>query len=140
MFILIVEAKSGPCTTGIAQIAVQPGTEFDYIVSMEDMTQGARFANYSVEFQRVGSPSWEVLVPPVHAGSPDELQARDRPDGHDPRDSHIGHKRIDLPVVPASGADAIRIKAVRLNCIAAFEEPVHVRSFSLHKKTVPWSE
>jgi hypothetical protein len=30
------------------------------------------------------------------------------------------------------------MKAVRLNCISAFEEPVHVKSFSLHKKTVPW--
>ena len=30
------------------------------------------------------------------------------------------------------------MKAVRLNCIEAFEEPVNVRSFSLHKKTVPW--
>jgi hypothetical protein len=137
----ITEAKSGPCAAGIAHIDVTPGTAFDYVVSMEDMTKGARFANYSVEFQRVGSPEWEVLVPPVQAGpAPDQLQARDRPDGHDPRDSHIGHKRIDLPVVATSGPDAVRIKAVRLNCIAAFEEPVFVRSFSLHKKTVPWSE
>ena len=65
-------------------------------------------------------------------------QLRDRPDGHDPRDSHIGHKRIDLPVVPTAGAGALRIKSVRLNCLGAFEEPVHVKSFSLHKKTVPW--
>ena len=56
----------------------------------------------------------------------------------DPRDAHIGHKRIDLPIVATSGVGAIRMKAVRLNCIEAFEEPVNVRSFSLHKKTVPW--
>ena len=132
----ITLAKSGSCAEGIATIEVAAGAEFDYVVSMEDMAMGARFANYSIEFQRVGSPKWEMLVPPVQPGNASQL--RDRPDGHDPRDSHIGHKRIDLPIVATSGAGAIRMKAVRLNCIEAFEEPVHVRSFSLHKKTVPW--
>lgn len=135
----IIEAQSGACKEGIAEITVDAGTEFDYVVSMEDLTKGARFANYSIEFQRVGSPKWETLVPAVGPPPPDN-QLGDRPDGHDPRDSHIGHKRIDLPVVPTSGAGALRIKAVRLNCLEAWEEPVFVRSFSLHKKTVPWSE
>ena len=62
----------------------------------------------------------------------------DRPDGNDPRDSHIGHKRIDLPEVRTAGAGALKIAKVRLNCLRAIEEPVHIRSFSLHKKTVPW--
>ena len=134
--VAIAPAKSGACAEGIVTLDVPAGSEFDYVVSAEDMVHGARFANYSVEFQRVGSPNWEVLVPAVQPAGPDQL--RDRPDGHDPRDSHIGHKRIDLPVVPTAGAGALRIKSVRLNCLGAFEEPVHVKSFSLHKKTVPW--
>jgi len=28
------------------------------------MVHGARFANYSIEYQLVGSSTWEVLVPP----------------------------------------------------------------------------
>lgn len=64
----------------------------------------------------------------------------DRPDGQDPRDSHIGHKRIDLPEVATRGAKALKIAKVRLNCIEAWEEPVYVRSFSVHKKSVPWEQ
>ena len=136
-----VTGISGKCTVGIASLTIPAGSVFDYIVSAEDMAKGARFANYSVEYQKEGSSTWEVLVPPCGpagcgAPSPDVTAGRlgDRPDGHDPRDSHIGHKRIDLPEVASTKG----IKAVRLNCLAAFEEPVFVKSFSIHKKTVPW--
>ena len=138
--VAVAPAVSGKCTTGIATLTVPDGAAFDYVVSAEDMTKGARFANYSIEYQRAGSSEWEVLVPPCPpkgcggSGAPDGGQLGDRPDGHDPRDSHIGHKRIDVPIVKTSSG----IKALRLNCIAAFEEPVHVKSFSIHKKTVPW--
>ena len=113
------------------------------------MSFGQRFANYSVEYT-VDGKTWETLVPPGASDTgppPDEqapskyrVGARDRPDGHDPRDSHIGHKRIDLPAagVATAGPGALRIAKVRLNCLNAFEEPVHLASFSLHKKTVPW--
>ena len=106
---------------------------------MEDLTHGQRFGNYSVEYMAVGGSSWEMLVPPVQAHHK-KPNVGDRPDGHDPRDSHFGHKRIDIPFnVTTSGAGAVRIASVRLNCLRAIAEPVYVRSFSLHKKTVPWT-
>ena len=79
-------------------------------------------------------------MPPVQPGGGPDSAVGDRPDGHDPRDSHIGHKRIDLPDVnvKTSGPGAVQIASVRLNCLRAIAEPVHVRSFSLHKRTVPW--
>ena len=62
----------------------------------------------------------------------------DRPDGHDPRDQYVGHKRIDVPVVPTSGAGRVRVAKVRFSCHQAFADPIHVRSFALHLKNVPW--
>ena len=143
---------SGPCEDGVAVLSSTGDDfggddsglpEFDYIMIMEDLSHGQRFGNYSVEYMAVGTSTWRTLVPPVHAGGgPDQQhQGRlgDRPDGHDARDSHIGHKRIDLPMnVVTSGAGAVRIASVRLNCLRAIAEPVHVRSFSLHRRTVPW--
>ena len=45
---------------------------------------------------------------------------KDRPDVNDPRDSHVGHKRIDVPKqgVVTSGAGALKIAEIRFNCIA----------------------
>ena len=68
---------------------------------------------------------------------------KDRPDGHDPRDQYIGHKRIDTPIVKTSGSGAVEVAAVRLNChrlISAVEPGgvVYVRRFSLHKRHTPW--
>ena len=34
----------------------------------------------------------------------------------------------------------VRVAEVRFNCIEAFEAPVHLKGFSLHKKTVPWEQ
>lgn len=143
------QGVSGPCTEGFAELTVPSGAEFDYVVAMEDLVHGQRFGNYSVEYQAVGSSEWETLVSasnvtdtPAPTRAPHEPKRRgglgDRPDGNDPRDSHIGHKRIDLPEVRTAGAGAIKVAKVRLNCLRAIEEPVHIRSFSLHKKTVPW--
>lgn len=39
--------------------------EFDFISTMEDLTNGQRIGNYSIDYQRKGSDQWEVLVPPV---------------------------------------------------------------------------
>ena len=155
------QSIAAQCGLGVATLTIPEGAEFDYVVSMEDMVHGARFANNSIDYQLAGSTAWEVLVPPCGpAGCPVKngtAAARiqkvklyktrrnggalgDRPDGHDPRDSHIGHKRIDLPEVPTRGAKALKIAKIRLNCIEAWEEPVYVRSFSVHKKSVPWEQ
>ena len=53
------------CTDGVASVV--PTGEFDYIVSAEDLQHGQRIGNYSVEYRRKGSSTWEVLVPPVQA-------------------------------------------------------------------------
>ena len=84
----------------------------------------------------------ETLVPPVQPNSTEGL-LKDRPDGHDPRDQYIGHKRIDTPIVQTSGAGAVDVAHVRLNChrlVASVEDggAVHVRRLSLHKRRVPW--
>ena len=147
---------SAPCTTGIVELDVPAAAPFDYIMAMEDLSQGQRIANYSLDFQRVGSPHWETLVPPVLAnntitnagsgsgtgsGIAHKANVRDRPDGHDPRDSFIGHKRIDIPVVDTH---SIAVSRVRFNCLGllptveANDAKVHLRSLSLHRKKVPW--
>lgn len=128
---------SGDCTEGVLEMILPANSQFDYVVSMEDLSMGQRIANYSIDFQRQGSTTWETLVPPVIKK---KKQVGDRPDGHDPRDSYVGHKRIDFPIVKTSGPDAIDIARVRFNCIRALETPIHLRSFKLHKKTVPWEK
>lgn len=141
-----LDLQTGTCggADGVAEVSLPAtGGEFDYVMSMEDLSKGQRVANYSVTFQRVGSNTWETLVPAVWAGkatNPEGLT--DRPDGHDPRDSHIGLKRIDLPIVQTSGTGAVKIAKVRLNCIASINagETIYIKQFSLHKKTVPWEQ
>ena len=138
--------QSSQCIDGVATVAVTG--QFDYIVTMEDLSQGQRIGNYSIDFRRHGSTKWEILVPPVVPQHPHNLG--DRPDGHDPRDQYIGHKRIDLPLVKNSGEGAVPIAQVRLNCIQLIqranaahdphynETEVHVRQMSLHLKKIPW--
>ena len=150
--------------------------QFDYVVTMEDLTHGQRIGNYSIEFKRKGGDHWETLVPAVQPNTTSATATtgttiiqqeeeegalvkgavgeRDRPDGHDPRDQvsqnrprkrkreqanffgfsfsseicgcvsavavlfcprgqYIGHKRIDTPIVPTSGAGAIAVAQVR---------------------------
>ena len=141
-----VSGVSGACGPGLAIVDVRG--EFDFVVSMEDLSRGQRIGNYSIDFQRRGSAAWEVLVPPRPAtgkfSGNFSGSFSDRPDGHDPRDSRVGHKRIDVPIVATSGPAAIDIARVRFNCIRVVERAervssiVHLRNFSLHKKRVPW--
>ena len=112
------------------------------LAAMEDLGHGQRIANYSVDYKNAAG-EWKVLVPVVPANN----SLGDRPDGSDPRDSRVGHKRIDVPVVPTSGAHAVDIAEVRFNCIRlvkrkelAADSDVHLASFSLHKRQVPWEE
>ena len=151
----MVRDTSAPCGAGVAVVNVTG--PFDFIVTMEDLTRGQRIGNYSIDFRREGSAEWEVLVPPVQPPKPPKphdddappspAPLGDRPDGNDPRDQYIGHKRIDVPVVPTSGAGAVAVAQVRFNCIrlvASVDDPadsnVHLRRFSLHKKVVPWGQ
>eukprot|EP00052_Salpingoeca_macrocollata_P009160 m.72357 g.72357 ORF g.72357 m.72357 type:complete len:241 (-) comp16958_c0_seq2:57-779(-) len=121
---------SGACGQGVVELALPTaGQPFDYVVTMEDLARGQRIMNYSIDYLPVGGSEWQVLVPPVWKTS---TAVSDRPDGHDPRDSRIGHKRIDIPVVAA------RASKVRFNCIESLTADVFVRSFALHVKRVPW--
>ena len=150
-----VVGRHGECEAGV--VSVIPTGPFDYIVTMEDLQYGQRIGNYSIDFRRVGSETWEVLVPAVQPTPPPPPTIagvaaptagpglKDRPDGNDPRDSHVGHKRIDVPApgVKTSGADAINMAEIRFNCLskvraAAPADQVYVRRFSLHKRDVPW--
>ena len=67
---------------------------------MEDLTQGQRIANYSVEYRVRGSSEWKILVPAVAArnatGGYGHGSYGDRPDGHDPRDQHVGYGKTPL--------------------------------------------
>jgi len=128
-----VENISGRCSEGFAELVLPAvGATFDYIMSMERLVEGQRIANYTVEFQRKGSDIWETLVPPV-------LQVvQDRPDGHDPRDQYVGHKRIDLPEWPDAAARE-QVERVRFSCLRSIQDlTVGLRSFSLHRRDVPW--
>jgi alpha-L-fucosidase len=159
---------SGPCGMGVVVLNVSDskGDGFDYIRTMEDMRYGQRIGNYSIEYRVKGSVDWQLLVPPVHVNKTSigqshkgksSLGMQDRPDGHDPRDQYVGHKRIDVPLasVPTSGSGSIRIAQVRFNCLRLIPDynpndesdaapgaagDVHVREFSLHRKVVPWEK
>ena len=129
-------AVAGRCGAGVVTLNTTGG--FDYIVTMEDLARGQRVGNYSIEGRRVGSDQWEILVPPVPARAAAGPSAvEDRPDGHDPRDSYIGHRRIDTPI--AATGD---VRQVRFNCIRVTKPVddgmIHLRQFSLHKAITPW--
>jgi len=134
-------STSAPCSSAHTDIVldVPRGETFDYVVTMEDLAQGQRIANYSIEFQRRGSSTWSVLVPPVWKTNKTGVQLDDtfgdRPDGHDPRDSHIGYKRIDVPLPTAAKVDIARIRFV---CLRSLEDPIHIAALRLHRKRVPW--
>lgn len=125
---------SGPCGVGVASVKVQGA--FDYIVTMEDLQYGQLIGNYSIEYRLKQSTKWSMLVPPVQKKS-----LTDRPDGHDPRDQYVGHKRIDFPIINTTQSN---IEEVRFNCIRLIDRGlpndshVHLRQFSLHRKQVPW--
>lgn len=128
---------STPCGTPLEFDFPGLPAPFDYVVTMEDLRFGQRVANYSFEFQAVGSDVWEVLVPPVIANKTPPAGVGDRPDGHDPRDQYLGRKRIDVPIVPTGGG-AVQVARVRFNCIRAMEDPVYLKSVELRQRRVPW--
>eukprot|EP00041_Stephanoeca_diplocostata_P015783 m.302730 g.302730 ORF g.302730 m.302730 type:complete len:514 (+) comp20152_c0_seq1:263-1804(+) len=128
-------AVSGSCPGPVGELTLPSNAVFDYIVTMEDLSQGQRISNYTVEYQAAGSGTWSTLVSPVQA----KKQLGDRPDGHDPRDQYVGHKRIDLPEVSPTNVSMAKVRFVCLETLAPGED-VHVRSFSLHKKLVPWEQ
>lgn len=130
-----VQDVSAPCGPVVELKLPSTGSPFDYIVTMEDLKEGQRIANYTVEFQRKGKKTWETLVPPVQ---PKADTVGDRPDGHDPRDSYVGHKRIDFPEWPDASAQR-DVEKVRFRCIRSIRGmDVSIRSLTLHKKDVPW--
>jgi hypothetical protein len=138
-----VSNVGGQCGPGVVTINVTG--EFDFIVTMEDMRRGQRIGNYSVEFRRRGSRVWETLVPCVGHNSSAPPALGDRPDGHDPRDSHVGQMRIDTPVVPTSGPSAVDIAQVRFTChrliqSAQAEGQLFLRRFSVHRKRAAWEQ
>ena len=136
-----VGATSVPCGTPIEiDLPGGGGQPFDYVVSMEDLSFGQRVANYSFEFMAVGGDVWEMLVPPVISNKSASLT--DRPDGKDPRDSYLGHKRIDFPIVNTSATTgaAVKVAKVRFNCIRSLEDPIYIRSIELREKQVPWEK
>lgn len=147
--------QSAPCVEQLALLELEAGSTFDYVVTMEDLSSGQRISNYSIQYQQRGSSVWETLIPAVikNTSATARVAAEqawfkkkgvqhptlgDRPDGHDPRDQYIGHKRIDFPVVHTSGPAAVDVARVRFNCISSLADPVTIRSLSLHKRTVPW--
>ena len=138
--------ETGPVnvSVGVPLVVDLPGAggqPFDYVVAMEDLRFGQRIANYSIDYMAVGSSVWEVLVPPVvkNATAP----FGDRPDGHDPRDQYLGHRRIDFPVVNTSsfasgGGPVVPVARVRFNVLRALAEPAVLRSLTLRLRQTPW--
>jgi hypothetical protein len=61
---------SGRCGADVAVVTVNVTGDFDYIVTMEDLTKGQRIGNYTIEYRAAGSDVWEVLVPPVQPAPP----------------------------------------------------------------------
>ena len=119
---------------------------------MEDLARGGqRIANYTVEFLPADAAddddAWRTLVPvcavlangTVACDGGGELGGAlgDRPDGHDPRDQYVGHKRIDFPIVDPASTPMRKLRFVCLRALG--DDPTaFVRSFAVHQKRVPW--
>ena len=131
-----VAALGGPveatCFGDPVVLEMPPGATatVDYVVLAEDLRFGQRVANYTVEYEDRAGGGWQVLVPPASDAGLD-----DRPDGRDPRDSRVGHKRVDAAVRPLA-----TIARVRFVCLRALAPTIHLRSFSVHTRRVPWEE
>lgn len=128
MPLAIVEDASAKCAASIELDT--KGVAFDYIETKEDLTKSQRIRQYVVEYQRTGSKSWDVIVSPV---KPQGLG--DRPAGKDPRDSHVGFRRIDVPEVSTQGISKIRFRS--LKCTG---NTVYLRSLAVYKKRLPWEQ
>lgn len=145
------DSVSGPCIEGFATIkaaAEKVLPRFDYVMSREDMGEGQRIADYSIEFETRASPGvWKMLVKAggdhSSSASNDLLRSHlgDPIAGDFPRDMHVGSRRIDVPQNTSLfwyANTSSSITAVRFNCLKAYAEPVTLRSFSLHARCVEW--
>ena len=118
---------------------------------MEDLAKGGqRVANYTVEFLPADAAddddaAWRTLVPTcavfangtVACDGGERGALGDRPDGHDPRDQYVGHKRIDFPIVDPASTPMRKLRFVGLRAVG--DDPTaFVRSFAVHQKRVPW--
>ena len=111
---------------------------------------GQRVANYTVEFLPADAAddddaAWRTLVPTcavfangtVACDGGERGALGDRPDGHDPRDQYVGHKRIDFPIVDPASTPMRKLRFVCLRALG--DDPTaFVRSFAVHQKRVPW--
>lgn len=106
--------------------------------------------NYTIEYRLIGSSPnngpWFTLVPPVRvgrsSGSGSGQRLKDRPAGADPRDSHIGFRRIDVPSgssATVAAAATGRIAAVRFRCLRSLGEEIYLASLALYQKNLPWA-
>lgn len=132
---------AGTCAQPVV-LDIPKGTQFDYVQTKEDFTHSQLIMNYSVEYRTAAGP-WLPLVPPVpppkssdSLGHIDRGSLRDRPAGADPRDSHVGFRRIDTPII----ADTTEISQIRFSCLRALEEQIYLKSFGVFKKNVPWEQ
>lgn len=132
-------ALMGCSDAGVLVLSLPDGhSGFDYIETMEDLSQSQRITNYTVEYQaRHGGP-WLTLVPPVPAkagssGASDGLG--DRPAGTDARDQYVGFRRIDVPM---AGVDSTQTTAIRFRCLAARTPEIYIRQLAVYKRSVPW--
>ena len=138
-------AAAGPTARDAGEPVVLqlPGKAFDYIVTKEDLTKSQRIMNYTIEYRTAASPDWEILVPAVqpsqgpdhHGGGGGGGRFGDRPAGADPRDSHVGVRRIDVPL---AGIFTAGIKEIRFRCLRALGGTFYLKSFAVFKASLPW--
>jgi len=119
-----------------------PGKAFDYIETKEDLTKSQRIMNYSIEYRTAATAEWKTLVPAVHLHRGKEAggtnaggRLGDRPAGADPRDSHIGFRRIDVPLGGVPTAD---VTEIRFNCLRSLGDTFYLKSFAVFKANLPW--
>ena len=143
--------SSGSCAVPLVLEVPLPaqGQSVDYIETKEDLTHSQRIMNYTIEYRVVGSSPtsgpWLTLVPAVGVAgtgpdAADNEKLGDRPAGADPRDSHVGFRRIDVPSGSAALAAAAggRIAAVRFRCLRSIGKEIFLASLALYKKALPW--
>lgn len=131
-----VKTVSTACSTPVT-LTIPTGSQFDYVETKEDFTLSQRIMNYSIEYRTSPSGDWLPLVPAVPLHKPSLAGTlQDRPAGGDPRDSHVGFRRIDTPVI----ADTTDIVEIRFSCIRALTDDIHLKSFSVYKKNLPWEQ
>ena len=118
-----------------------PGKAFDYIETREDLTKSQRIMNYTIEFRTAAGADWQTLVPAVQPSEgPDRDRGSrgrfgDRPAGADPRDSHVGFRRIDVPLDGIYTAD---IEEIRFRCLRSLGGAFYLDSFAVFKASLPW--